>query len=82
MRTETGLELKYFHSTNLEMVEICLADHEIKIKMFAYSKECICDKRHTYGTIDGETHTPVAILDGRDGLLLKNGCSTISRSRQ
>ena len=30
-------------------------------------------KRHTYGTIivDGATHKPVAILDGRDGSALK-----------
>ena len=34
---------------------------------FAYKK------RHTYGTIivDGETHKPVAILDGRNGETLK-----------
>lgn len=31
-------------------------------------------KRHTYGTIivDGETHAPVAILEGRDGAALKD----------
>ena len=31
-------------------------------------------KRHTYGTIivDEETHEPVAVLDGRDGVTLKN----------
>ena len=38
-------------------------------------------KRHTYGTIivDGETHTPVAILDGRDGRSLKEW---LARNRQ
>ena len=38
-------------------------------------------KRHTYGTIivDGETHMPVAILDGRDGRSLKEW---LARNRQ
>lgn len=41
-------------------------------------------KRHTYGTIivDEAIHTPVAILDGRNGSAFKECCLTINRSRQ
>lgn len=42
--TETKLELKYFYPTVLEVADICVADQEIKIKMIAHSKECICPK--------------------------------------
>ncbi|GAA6497787.1 transposase [Blautia parvula] len=46
-------------------------------------------KRHTYGTIivDEAAHTPVAILDGRDGRVLKEWLSknkhvkTVTRDR-
>lgn len=41
----------------------------VGIDDFAYKK------RHTYGTVivDGETHQPIAVLDGRNGETLKNG---------
>ena len=44
----------------------------IGIDDFAYKK------RHTYGTIivDEETHKPVAVLDGRDGVTLKEWLKT------
>ena len=55
--TETKLELKYFYPTVLEVADICVADQEIKIKMIAHSKECICPKcgiisSHQHGTYE------------------------------
>ena len=53
MHTVTGLDLKYFYPADLEIVDVCPGDHEIKINMIAHSKECICPK---CGTISAHRH--------------------------
>ena len=56
-----------FEKEREERAETC--GSVIGIDDFAFKK------RHTYGTIivDGETHEPVAVLEGRDGATLKDG---------
>lgn len=50
MCTEKRLDLQYFYPSDLEIIDICQTDCELRIKIIAHSKECICPKCGTIST--------------------------------